>query len=64
MAIDTSIRCDYCGQFISFDDLAAGRATNIMVEPDSHFGPEVWEASHNKCDKARADKIEKRQGTR
>lgn len=43
-------RCDVCGKFISFDDLASGRARREMVTPDTAFTAETYEtlcAKHN-----------------
>lgn len=36
-------KCDECGQFVRFDDLAAGRAIHRLLEPDSDLGVEKWE---------------------
>ena len=44
-----TIRCDICGRFVSFGDIAAGRARRVCIEPDSHFGPEVYETECADC---------------
>ena len=36
-------RCMECGRFISFDDLADGKALHQMLEPDSDLGVEKYE---------------------
>lgn len=36
-------RCDECGRFVSYDDLAEGRAVHQLLEPDSDLGGEKWE---------------------
>jgi hypothetical protein len=36
-------RCDVCGKFISFDDIATGKAVRKMVTPDSEFTDEEYE---------------------
>ena len=44
------IKCDICGQFISYEDLENGKAVNEMVTPDSEFTTETFEAlcpAHN-----------------
>lgn len=43
------IRCDVCGKFISYKDLSEGKATNIMVTPDSHVSHERYESMCKKC---------------
>ncbi len=35
-------RCQVCGQFISFEDIAEGRALHEQLEPDSDLGVEKW----------------------
>lgn len=37
-------KCVVCGRFISYADLASGRAVNRMVTPDSEFTWETFEA--------------------
>lgn len=36
-------RCDVCGKFISFDDLAMGKARRELVTPDTAFTAETYE---------------------
>lgn len=36
-------RCDECGRFISYDDLASGHATHKIVLPESVYTNETWE---------------------
>lgn len=43
------MRCIYCGRYISFADLDAGRAFHDLVTPDSELSVERWEAYHQQC---------------
>lgn len=36
------IKCDICGKFIAFEDLAEGAALNIMTLPESLFTRETY----------------------
>ena len=36
-------RCDECGKFFAWTDIADGRAVNRLIEPDSDLGTERWE---------------------
>ena len=47
-------RCDRCGKFIAYDDFDNG-ALRVFVEPDSHFGPEIYETLCIKCNEAVQD---------
>ena len=44
-----TMKCTWCGRFISYEDLRTGKATNIMVTPDSHYSFEEWESNCKKC---------------
>jgi len=45
-------RCDYCGQFISYADLDAGKAECYMLTPDSEFTTETYATHHMACKQA------------
>lgn len=45
-----TIKCAYCGKFISYEDMDNGKA-KYEFTPDSHFGPE---SSCWICEKCRA----------
>lgn len=45
------IKCSYCGQFVSYDDLHNGNATHKMITPDSDLTFEEWESVCAKCNK-------------
>lgn len=36
-------RCDECGKFIPYQDIADGKASHGLMEPDSDLGTEQWE---------------------
>lgn len=36
-------RCDVCGRFISYADIAYGKAIRRLVTPDSYFSVEEYE---------------------
>ncbi len=38
----TNLKCDDCGVFISFDDLANNRATHDLEYPSSDLTEETW----------------------
>jgi len=44
-----SFRCDYCGQFISYDDLGTDKAECYMVTPDSEISVETYATHHTAC---------------
>ncbi len=43
------IKCDYCGRFISYNDIDNNKAVYKMIQPDSEFGPETWTSYHKEC---------------
>ena len=43
------IKCDKCGHFISYQNLADGKATHVLIEPDSLFGSERYESECKNC---------------
>lgn len=43
-----SIKCDYCGKFIAYDDIDAGDAF-VTVEPSSDLGVEKIERTCKQC---------------
>lgn len=42
-------RCDYCGKFISYDDLSNGKAECYEVTPDSEISTETYATHHMAC---------------
>jgi hypothetical protein len=42
-------RCDYCGKFISYNDIHEGLATYKMISPDSELSVETFEGCCKKC---------------
>ena len=46
---DKRIRCSFCGRFISYKNLETGKATHIMVLPDSHLSCETWVGTCVRC---------------
>jgi len=44
-----NFRCDYCGKYISFDDIREGKALHTMLVPDNHFSSEQYETICRKC---------------
>lgn len=44
-----SIKCDYCGKFISYKDLSEGRAVHYMDTPDSELTFETYRSVCSKC---------------
>jgi hypothetical protein len=43
------IACDVCRKFISLKSLEAGRATHVLLTPDSEFTKETFESICEKC---------------
>jgi len=43
------IKCEICGQFVSYDDLHSGRVRHKLVTPDSEYTNEAWETYHTEC---------------
>lgn len=41
--------CDDCGKFVSYADLASGKATRYIDEPDSEFTSETYITLCRKC---------------
>jgi hypothetical protein len=48
---NNKIKCDICGKFVSYKDLSEGKASRILVYPDSHFTQETWETICRRCNK-------------
>lgn len=44
-------KCNYCGKYISMNDLNSGKAYVKMIIPDSHFTAEEFETVCKKCKK-------------
>jgi hypothetical protein len=54
------IKCDWCGRFISYSDLADGKAWNHMRTPDSPISSETFESKCERCiqkDKKNASEV-------
>ena len=47
----STIKCTWCGKFISYEDLSTGKATHTMVTPDSFCSFEEWESNCRRCNK-------------
>jgi hypothetical protein len=45
---DKSIKCIYCGKFISYIEIENNR-TGFYFEPDNEFGGEIIEHWHLEC---------------
>ena len=47
-------RCDYCGQFIAYDDIGGDnpKAECYMLTPDSEFSTETFATHHMDCKQA------------
>ena len=43
-----AFRCDYCGQFIAYDDIPE-KAECYMVTPDSEISVETYATHHIAC---------------
>ena len=57
-------RCVECGQFVPYDDFITGKATNILLTPESEFGYETYEvlcAKHSATPPIEPDKGERRE---
>lgn len=46
---DTTTKCESCGRFISYAEMAEGGGAKVDVTPDSHFGPERIEWTCPAC---------------
>lgn len=44
-----TLKCQYCGQFISYADFENKLAEHYMVTPDSHLSVEEYETYHTRC---------------
>lgn len=53
------ICCDYCGQFISYDDLMNDKAIHQLETPLSEFTEETYESVCSKCIPQHYDFIQK-----
>ena len=42
-------KCDWCGRFVSYENLQSGESYHVMVTPDSHYSSETWETCCKKC---------------
>ena len=47
--MNKTIKCDACGQFISYKALESGKAMRSMVTPDSDYSYEEWETLCSNC---------------
>jgi hypothetical protein len=53
-------RCDYCGRFISYEDLESGQAETYEIFPDSEYSVETWATHHIACKEASESEQKKR----
>lgn len=51
------LTCDYCGRFISIQQLFYQEAIHYMATPDSHFSKEEWESYHKACLRRSNEKV-------
>ena len=47
----SKIKCDWCGAFIGYQDLADDKAYHIMTTPDAYGYEEAYESKCAKCNK-------------
>lgn len=45
------IRCDFCGKFISYEDLERGEAYRVLLTPSSEYSEEEFETCCKSCNK-------------
>lgn len=43
------LRCDWCGCFVSIEDITNNKARHQLVLPDSHYSQETYETICEKC---------------
>ena len=51
--MSTTLKCDVCGRFISYQDLEDGKAKHVMITPDSDVSYESFETLCGKCNPTR-----------
>jgi len=49
LTINDKLKCDECGQFVSIDDLVTGKASHVMVLPESETTKETYETLCEDC---------------
>ena len=42
-------KCDFCGKFISYEDLDSGKAVRCLDTPDSDYSQETYKTEHVAC---------------
>lgn len=50
-------RCDECGQFISYEDIALGYAEHYELCPATYMTIETWMTTCRKCLKAQQNEL-------
>jgi len=53
---NNKFKCDFCGHFISYQDLENDESKHSMITPDSHYSIEEWETICKKCNKREIEK--------
>lgn len=48
------LKCNECGHFLSYNDLAKGLSSYVMIEADSYFGEETYYGQCVNCKKKEA----------
>lgn len=43
------IKCDGCGKWVKYEDIAKNKAVNKLVYPDSDLTRETWESLCARC---------------
>lgn len=52
-------RCDVCGQFVSYEAIADGKAKHRLLTPETEFTSETWETL---CERHADDSAAARRG--
>lgn len=42
-------RCTTCGRFVGYEEFFDGKATIVMITPDSEFTKETWDITCTRC---------------
>lgn len=49
LTINDKLKCDECGQFVSIDDLVTGKASHVIIVPESETTKETYETLCEDC---------------
>jgi hypothetical protein len=49
ITVNNVFKCDFCGRFITTEDLQNNKASHSLIVPDSNFSIEEWETTCKKC---------------